>query len=1557
MTNDKLNIAIVGMAGRFPGASNIEEFWQNLCHGIESISFFTEEELKAAGESSSALKDPHYVPARGILEDVESFDAAFFGFYPREAQLMDPQHRLFLECAWEALENAGYDPDNYEGVVGVFGGAGINSYLLSLLATNRGELSSAEVYQLAIGNHNDFLATRVSYKLNLKGPSITLQTACSTSLVAVHMACRSLLGYQCDMALAGGVTINWPQKRGYLFQEGMILSPDGHCRAFDAKAQGTVAGNGVGIVVLKRLADAIADGDHIYAVIKGSAVNNDGSLRVGFTAPGVEGQADVIATAQAFAGVEPETITYIETHGTGTPLGDPIEIAALTQVFRQGTNAKGFCAIGSVKTNVGHLDTAAGVAGLIKTALALKYKLIPPSLNFEQPNPKIDFHNSPFYVNTKLSEWKASASPRRAGVSSFGIGGTNAHVVLEEAPAISGSENSRPWQLLVLSAKTASALDTATANLAAYLKKHPKLNLADVAYTLQVGRKAFNHRRMVVCQSLEDAQVALEKRDPKRVFSSSQAQESGARPVAFMFSGQGAQYVNMGRELYQIEPTFREIVDYCSEFLQPYLNVDLRQVLYPHPENSIGNDSDQPNTQQLNQTRLTQPALFVIEYALARLWMEWGIVPQAMIGHSIGEYVAACLAGVFSLEEALTLVAVRGNLMQSMPGGAMLSVSLAETELHSLLGQRLSIAAVNSPSSCVVSGPHDAIAQFEQQLNERGITSRRLYTSHAFHSEMMEPILESFTREVEKVNLKPPQIPYLSNFTGTWITAEEATDPTYYAKHLRDTVRFSDGVGELLNDPNRILLEVGPGQTLSTLARQQQNGASRRVILSSMRHPHEQHSDIAFVLNTLGKLWLAGVKVNWLGLYAKEQRLRIPLPTYPFEGQRYCVDIRQTILAHDVSQSELHKKADIDDWFYMPSWKRADLPRTLSVNGKTNWLVFADDYGLGLRIAERLKYQGQDVVTISAGERFIQIGEQAYRLNPQACEEYNFLLKELSEAKKTPGRIVHCWSITPDDQVSSDPSFFERAQALGFYSLLFLAQALGKQNLTEPLQLAVISTNLQEVTGEELLCPEKATLLGPCQVIPQEYPNITCRSLDITVPDSRGSGDDTLVDRLIAEFALQRPDDNLVAYRGKHRWVQVYEALSWDGEIAISPRLRRKGVYLITGGLGRIGLTLAEYLAQAVQAKLILVGRSTFPPKDEWEQWLSSHDKQHLISQKIQKLIAIEESGGEVMVFSADVADEPQMREVIAQARARFGQIHGLIHAAGSVGENSIRAIQEIELPEVESQFRAKAYGLQVMARVLQGEKLDFCLLQSSLSSVLGGLGFVAYSAANHYLDAFARKHSQVNNGHWISVNWDGWRFEDGKKQSSDIGAAIAELEITPEEGVEAFRRILSEGSQSQIVVSTADLQMRINRWVKRKPASQTEAMAKEQATASLASRPNLPVAYVAPSNEVEQRIVEVWQELLGLEPVGIYDNFFDLGGNSLLGTQLVAQLRSTFQIEFPLRSLFEDPTVAGVAKIITEAKQKEQGEADKLAEILKKIEELSEEEAKALLNEMQIGS
>ncbi|MEW6496758.1 MAG: condensation domain-containing protein, partial [Cyanobacteriota bacterium] len=768
---------------------------------------------------------------------------------------------------------------------GVYAGAGLNTYtyLLSNLIPN-GLGQSLDSLEVLIGNDKDFLTTRVSYKLNLSGPSVSIQTACSTSLVAVHIACQSLLNGECDMALAGGVSIKVPQKSGYFYQEGGIVSPDGHCRAFDANARGTVFGSGVGVVVLKRLEDAINDGDSIQAVIRGSAISNDGSLKVGYTAPSIDGQVKVVAEALAVAEVEAETITYVETHGTGTHLGDPIEIAALQKVFGASTQKQGFCAIGSVKTNIGHLVATAGVASLIKTVLALKHKLLPPSLHFQQPNPQIDFANSPFYVNTKLREWNIGKTSRRAGVSSIGIGGTNAHVVLEEAPSTGASEPSRPWQLLVLSAKTSSALESTTANLAKYLKQHPDLNLADVAYTLKVGRKAFSHRRILVCHDLDDAVRALEVADSKRVFT--YLQESGDRPVVFMFPGQGSQYVNMAREIYQSEPTFQKQVERCCELLQPHLGIDLRQVLYPSEQET------EVARQQLEQTSLTQPALFVIEYALAKLWIEWGIRPVAMIGHSVGEYVAACLSGVFSLEDALGLVAKRGQLMQQLPRGSMLSVALAAEELQPMLDQNLSLAASNGPSLCVVAGSVDAVAQLECLLTKKAVDFRRLHTSHAFHSQMMEAILAPFTNQVKKIKLHTPQIPYISNVTGTWITAETATNPSYWAKHLRQTVRFAEGIQELLKQPERILLEVGPGLTLTALAKQNSSEPGQ-IVLSSLRHPKDPQSDVEFLLNAAGRLWLTGDQLDGAGFYASScelRRHRIPLPTYPFERQRYWID-------------------------------------------------------------------------------------------------------------------------------------------------------------------------------------------------------------------------------------------------------------------------------------------------------------------------------------------------------------------------------------------------------------------------------------------------------------------------------------------------------------------------------------------------------------------------------------------------------------------------------------------------------------------------------------------
>ncbi len=875
-------IAIVGMAGRFPGAKDINAFWANLRDGVESIRTFSDEELIAAGVDRSQLDDPNYVKRGSFVDNAEEFDAPFFGFTPREAQITDPQHRLFLECAWEALENAGYDSNTYPGLIGVFAGCGVNHYLRLNFLSNPGLWNSVGDMLGIIGNDNNYLTTRASYLLNLTGPSLDIQTACSTSLVATQVGCLNLQNYLCDMALCGGVYLNFPRKSGYQYNEGEIFSPDGRCRAFDAEANGTVFGEGAGVVVLKRLEDALEDNDTIYAVIKGIAVNNDGALKIGLTAPSVQGQIKVISLAHALAGVRPETISYIETHGTGTPMGDPIEIAALTKSFRASTDQKQFCAVGSVKSNIGHLDAAAGVAGLIKTALSLKNRQIPPSLHCKTPNPKLDIENSPFFVNTVLSEWSSRGEPRRAGVSSLGVGGTNAHAILEEAPEEEPTGSGKEWLILPISAKTGSALDAATRNLAEHFRKTPNLNLADAAWTLQVGRRPFEHRRIVLCRDCADALDVLDKNESDQLWSGQT--NAGGRPLVFMFSGQGAQYPNMGRGLYESEPVFRKEMARCANILLPALEMDIREVLYPDA------DGIEKAAELLQQTHITQPALFATEYALARTLLEWMPAPEAVIGHSLGEYVAACLAGVFSLEDALLLVAERGRLMEAQPAGAMTSVSLSADETLPLLDEGVEIATINAPTSCVVSGPFDRIEKFETLLSEKKIVFRRLRTSHAFHSAMMEPVVKPFEEKVRQIQRNAPTIPLLSNVTGTWITDKEAVDPAYWASHIRKAVRFSDGLRETFENPDLGFLEVGPGNTLCTFVRQHGKALSSRPVLFTLRHPQDDQPDTKILMTTVGKLWLAGTQIDWFAFHETEQRRRIPLPTYPFERKKHWID-------------------------------------------------------------------------------------------------------------------------------------------------------------------------------------------------------------------------------------------------------------------------------------------------------------------------------------------------------------------------------------------------------------------------------------------------------------------------------------------------------------------------------------------------------------------------------------------------------------------------------------------------------------------------------------------
>ena len=1508
-------VAIIGMAGRFPGASTLAEFWRNLANGVESVSFFTDADFP--GVPRAILDHPQFVKARGVLEGIEWFDAGFFGYTPPEARAMDPQHRLFLEAGWTALEHAGYDPTSYAGSIGVYAGLSGNSYLLSNIHAHPEVATS-------LGVDKDFLTTRLSYKLNLKGPSMAVQTACSTSLVAVCQACSSLLSYQCDMALAGGISVSVPKVSGYWYQEGGILSPDGHCRAFDAKAKGTVIGSGLGIVVLKRLPEAIADGDRVHAVIRGFAVNNDGALKIGYTAPSVQGQAQAIAGAQALAGVSPETISYVEAHGTGTELGDPIEIAALTQVFRASTDRKGFCAIGSVKSNIGHLDPAAGIASLIKTVLALEHAQLPPSLHYETPNPKINFADSPFYVNTALTDWTPAAGPRRAGVSSFGIGGTNAHVVLEEAPVREPSGDSRPWQVLTVSARSEAALDVATVDLLERLKSPQGVSLADAAYTLHVGRKRFGHARAVVCTDIADAVAAIETQNPRRVLTGLH-EAAGQLPIVFMFPGQGAQHPDMGRGLYDTEAAFRQYVDGCCERLRPGLGFDLRDVLFP-----AGGRSGAA-AERLEDTLATQCALFVVEYALAQLWMSWGIRPAALVGHSVGEYVAACVSGALSLDDALRLVVARGRLMQAAPAGAMVAVPLPEDRVRELLRQtidaavgELSIAAVNGPSQCVVSGAREAIDAFEERLRDEAVTYQRLLTAGAFHSTLMAGVAGPLTEVARTVKIGSPRIPYVSNVTGDWITETDLRDPGYWGRHARETVRFGAGVETLLTWGAGLCLEVGPGQVLGALVRQMAKGRASTGpavdVVASLPSAREAVADSEYVARAIGRLWLAGATLDWPAYHAGERRLRVELPTYPFERKRYWADPFDAVPASTAPlRAVADRRADFDAWFAIPSWARSQ-PAVLGPVRAGRWLVFLDASAPAEQLAAALEHRGHAVIRVRPGSGFVRTGDAEYAIDPASRADYDALVAELAASDRLPSDMLHLWGLTgrPAGAVDrADDAFAQRCQTRGFDSLLAMAQAWGDRAPAAELRITVVSDPIHDLTGSDEICPEQATVLGAVRVLPQEYANIGCRLIDVVTASDGFTP--RMVDRLVAEVESDASDP-VAALRGIDRWVQTFEPIRLGATPDRPRRLREGGVYLITGGYGAIGLEIARALASAVHPKLVLVGRGAVPPRELWQKHMALHGRDDEVSRKIRAVQALEESGADVMTARADVASEAQMREVVGAAHSRFGRIDGVFHAAGVAG-GGVMQLRTAEA--VAAVMRPKVAGTRVLERVLSDARPDFMLLCSSLNAVTGGAGQADYAAANAFLDAFARYQTVRSDTFTVSVNWDTWRdagMAAAARPPGELGRAhdrALERGMSSAEGVEAVRRCL-DGTVPQVLVSTSG-------WFRDAGGADGQAAAAdhgEDAALPLNPRPNLASAYVAPQDEIHQRICSVWGDALGVVQVGVDDSFFDLGGHSLLAVQVVAQLNADFGTAIPVARLYEGLTPAFFADLVRAARQ-----------------------------------
>ena len=1363
------DIAIVGMAARLPGARNVREYWRNLVDGVESIQRFSDEELLAAGESSTRLKRPNYVPASGALQDMEMFDGEFFGFSPKESAIVDPQHRHFLEVCWEALEDASVMPERFDGRIGVFAGCGMGSYFYFNLCSNRELVNSVGMFLLRhTGNDKDFLATRVSYLLNLTGPSVNVQTACSTSLVAAHLAAQSLLSRESDLALAGGVTIEIPHRRGYLYEDGEILSPDGHCHAFDHRAQGTVFGSGAGVVVLRRLEDALAAGDAIYGVLKATAVNNDGSRKVGYLAPSVDGQAAAMVEAQELGEIPARSIEYVECHGTGTYMGDPIEVSALTQAFRQGTDETGFCRVGSVKTNIGHLDTAAGVASLIKATLAAKEGTIPPSLGFEKPNPTIDFESSPFLVNHQRFEWpRPKGHPRRAAVNSLGVGGTNAHAIVQEPPPRAATEESkRPFHLFMLAARNSGAVNDGTIRLADFLETSDA-PLADVTYTLFHGRRHFGRRRVVAARDRSEALTLLRSGDPNRVYTHT-AVESGASAV-FMFPGGGSQYPRMAHDLCQ-EPVFKEHLDAGLTWLEKKTGEDYRRFFFT-PAEAAGDLRD-----GMARMPIQLPTIFLVEYALAQLWRSWGVEPTALIGHSLGENTAACLAGVLSFEACLELVLLRGQLMDETEPGAMLSVPLPEAQLRELLsepeGEGIELSIVNGPELCAVSGPVGAVERLENVFAERDVESRRLRIPIAAHSRLMDPILDRFRAFLESIDLKKPTIPFVSNRTGTWITDEQSMSPQYWTDHLRHCVRFADGVSTLLEESGRVLIEVGPGRTLSSLARQSSQAGTELNMLPSIRHRDEEVDDHAFFLTMLGRAWASGLEFDAAGLWAGETRQRIRLPTYAFQHRHYFIDPG---VGEVVEEASLEKIEDISEWGYAPSWVRS-LPKPTTDDRPQTWLFFMDDAGLGRRLCERVREMGHPVIQVFPGDSFSKRSDTEYVLSPERGQEgYMALVRELVASGKVPSRIVHLWLVTADESFRPGSSFFHRNQERGFFSLFFLAQALHDDSVPKPLHVTVLTNGMLQVEEERPDYPAKATVLGPVKVAPRELPGLSASCVDVVLPSSSerlfggrlrmalvdpfagrkhvAAELDALTDGL-AEELLGEPENGLFAYRNGRRFERRLKRCPLPSAAGSeSLPLREGGTYLVTGGLGGLGLVMAAYLADNIKGNLVLLGRSSLPPREKWDLWLKTHAPNEQTARRIRAVRSLETKGATVHLARADVTNLDEMQSVIEETKSRFGALHGVIHTAGVVQDS---LISMKTLAEIEDVFTPKIHGTQVLDRLLRDEPLDFLVLFSSTSALTAPAGQVDYVAANAFLNAYAESRSG-DNTHCVAINWGIW--------------------------------------------------------------------------------------------------------------------------------------------------------------------------------------------------------
>ncbi|HTI08492.1 MAG TPA: condensation domain-containing protein, partial [Puia sp.] len=1491
-----LEIAVIGLACRYPKAATPEEYWDNLKSGRDCVSDFTGNEAREEGEAPEMVNNPLYVASNAYLESKENFDAAFFYYTPEEAELMDPQVRIFLECCWEALEDGGYGDINNRDKTGVFA-AGTSNFTWEVYSKMKSRDGRVDPFTATRLSEIAYLSTRVSYKLNLKGPSVFMQTACSSSLVTIHEACNSLLMGECTMALAGGVSIFTHSKRGYLYAENMILSKDGRCRPFDASSSGTVSGEGSGVVLLKRLKDAISDGDNIYAIIRGSAVNNDGSDKVGYTAPGVGGQVDVIKRALRMAGAAPESISYVEAHGTATILGDPVELEALNEAF--GHLRTKHCAIGSVKSNMGHLDSAAGIAGFMKTVLALKNRQIPASLHFNQPNPRINFQDGPFYVNNSLQEWERGRYPLRAGVSSFGIGGTNAHVILEEAPGTSPSSESRKYQLMVFSAKTKDSLERSLFRFAGYLKANPDRLLADVAYTLQTGRTRFKQRKVFVCDHNQQAIGLLS--DAVGMEQRSAGSQDDLKNIVFLFSGQGSQYADMCKDLYLHEKIFKQHVDECCRFAGLYSEVDFLSQLFPKEETDPGTDNP------INNTLYAQPLLFMVEYALARLLMSWGIRPDYMIGHSIGEYTAACISGVFTLEDALRIVVRRGELMSRLEKGAMLSISLSAEQLEPLLKDipDVDIAVINSPSSLVVSGQEEDIRAFEQKITDLGFPARRVKTSHAFHSYMMESILDEFEREMSATDIRPPEIPYISNVTGEPADYEQISHPSYWSGHLRNTVQFSKGIGKLLSIGNALLIEIGPGRSLHNYVKENQALKEGHVVINTVRSAVQKDNDQRYLMDKLGQLWLNGCTIDWKGYYAGEKRKKVPLPAYSFDNTAFTalVDLNKLAVSSAQHGLPLHSEEE-ESFLHVRSWKSSVLPvETVLPEGESrNFLVFSGQETFSRSMIGYIKGKGHQVLEVNRG---------ASCLSP---DDLRGIWSSLEEKGITLHHILYNTTLNGEMLPVSYDEMEERLSE-GYLGLSYLAQSLAAGKRPGKLSLTIFSNQLAAVTGEDRVDPLKAALHGPARIIPLEIPQVSCKVIDIPYTSKDPDQTATWVPHLFNELFYET-DDPFISYRHKTRWTTGWDRFFPQKKRTPKDTIVKDGTYLITGGFGGMGFALANDLVYRHHANVIIFSRSPFPKRADWENWLKEKDSTDPVIDRIRRIQEMEKTGAHVDVYQVDVTREEQVRGAALLIKYRHPRINGLIWAAGEVDTGGI--IQNRDRNGLLSYLSSKVHGVLLFEKYFELDALDFVALFASIGNVFyhHKFGQVAYNAANEFLENFSAYLHEKSGIHAFSINWCDWKDvgmtvrtikKDTDETDINVINARIHLGLSPEEGVHAFYECLQGGSPVYTIYK-GDLNAVIR----------SHHAEYKKIRENLLPEPSLPgQGYIG--DNPEPTLLEMFGDFFGRHDLVAEDDFFELGGDSLKAMTLVARINRQLRINLTVGDIYKNPTARQLARALSD--------------------------------------